>query len=98
MDEDCLPGVCCFTTKRRTIHPQWTSNTSQLVTIASTFVTLNDARHQADYDTSIIFSHIDANTYVGSAESAFTDWAFIQADPATETFLAELWCRGIPKR
>ncbi|MEK6233475.1 MAG: hypothetical protein N2C14_02090 [Planctomycetales bacterium] len=70
----------------------------QLVTIADTFVTLNEARLQADYNTSTAVTLAQATANVERAEQAFKDWVAIQADPATETFLAELWCRGIPKR
>lgn len=66
--------------------------------IASEFDALQRARHQADYDTSAIITQAQADTDVMRAESAFLDWAVVQADPATETFLAELLCRGIPRR
>ena len=66
--------------------------------IASEFVALQQARHQADYDTSATITQAQADTDVMRAESAFLDWPVVQADPATETFLAELLCRGIPRR
>jgi hypothetical protein len=69
-----------------------------VVTIASEFVTLQDARLSADYDTAIIWSHIEAEDRVASAELAFGEWPGIQSDSGTDLFLAELWCRGIPKR
>jgi hypothetical protein len=58
----------------------------------------NNSATQADYDTSATITQAQADTEVMRAESAFLDWSVVQADPATETFLAELLCRGIPKR
>jgi hypothetical protein len=66
--------------------------------IASAFVALQEARHRADYHTEAVFTRSIADTEVMRAELAFLDWAGVQSDPATETFLAELFCRGIPKR
>ncbi len=66
--------------------------------IASEFVALQDARHQADYDTATVIIQRIADLDVMRAESAFIDWAAVQSDPAADTFLAELFCRGIPGR
>jgi hypothetical protein len=66
--------------------------------IAVEFVALQQARHQADYDTAATLTQGQADTDVMRAESAFLNWAAVQADPASDTFLAELLCRGIPKR
>jgi hypothetical protein len=66
--------------------------------IASEFVALQHARHQADYDTSAIITQAQADTDVMRAETAFLDWVAVQGAPATDTFLAELLCRGIPRR
>jgi hypothetical protein len=51
-----------------------------------------------DYDTASTVTHIEADTDVTRAEVAFLDWAAVQTDPESETFLVELLCRGIPKR
>ena len=69
-----------------------------LFTIASTFVTLQEARLQADYNLGVTVTHAQAATSVGQVERAFADWLLVEADPATDEFLSELWCRGIPKR
>ena len=66
--------------------------------IASEFVALQLARFQADYDTGTIITQAQAQTDVQRAESAFAYWTTVLADPATDTFLAELLCRGIPRR
>jgi uncharacterized protein (UPF0332 family) len=66
--------------------------------IARAFSMLQEARHRADYDTEVTVSHADADSEVMRAEVAFLDWAAVQTDPAADIFLAELLCRGIPKR
>ncbi|MGA2032882.1 MAG: hypothetical protein ABSG68_11530 [Thermoguttaceae bacterium] len=70
----------------------------QLQGLASEFVSLQQARHQADYDTAAVITQAQADTDVMRAELAFLDWAAVQADPAADALLAELFCRGIPKR
>jgi uncharacterized protein (UPF0332 family) len=70
----------------------------QVQNIASEFVSLQQARHQADYDLSTSVTHAEADTDVMRAELAFLDWATVRADPDADAFLAELLCRGIPKR
>jgi hypothetical protein len=66
--------------------------------IASAFVALQQARHRADYDTSAIITPAQAQADVTWAQLAFTEWGAVQADSAADTFLAELLCRGIPRR
>jgi hypothetical protein len=70
----------------------------QIRDIADTFEVLQAARHWADYDMAVTVSHADADIEVMRAEVAFLDWAAVQADPAADSFLAELLCRGIPRR
>jgi hypothetical protein len=69
-----------------------------VITLASEFVTLQDARVSADYNTGITWNRFEAEAHVASAELAFAEWPAVQADPGTDFFLSELWCRGIPKR
>jgi hypothetical protein len=64
--------------------------------IASEFVALQQARAQADYETAATFTQQQAQADVQRAESAFAGWLTVQADPAADTFLAELLCRGTP--
>jgi hypothetical protein len=66
--------------------------------IATAFVALQQARHQADYDTSAMITPAQAQIDVTWAQLAFADWGVVQADPAADTFLAELLCRGISRR
>jgi len=71
---------------------------SEIVRVASAFVTLHAARQRADYDFGTPFPHDEAEGEVKRAEDAFGDWKSAQADSSADVFLAELWCRGIPKR
>jgi hypothetical protein len=66
--------------------------------IAWQFLALQEAQYQADYDTAAVVTQAQAKTDVMRAERAFGAWGVVQADPAAATFLAELLCRGIPKR
>ena len=70
----------------------------QIKDIASAFIALQEARHQADYDTAVVLKQAQAQTHVLRAEVAFLDWQAVQADPAASAFLAELLYRGIPRR
>ncbi len=80
------------------VHPSGVLIPSGVITIASEFVTLQDSRLSADYDTAITWDHFEAEAIVASAELAFGEWQAVQADPGSDFFLVELWCRGIPKR
>jgi uncharacterized protein (UPF0332 family) len=71
---------------------------AQLRQIAFEFIALQDARHQADYDTGVSVTHGQADIDVMRAETAFLDWAAIQSHPEATNFLQELFCRSIMKR
>ena len=71
---------------------------SRIRDIATEFVALQDARIRADYDTTTVIIQRIADLDVMRAESAFIDWAAVQNDPGAAVFLAELFCRGIPRR
>jgi hypothetical protein len=70
----------------------------QVRDIARAFSLLQEARHRADYDMEVTILHAHADAEVMRAEVAFLDWTAMQGDPAADTFLAELLCRGIPRR
>ena len=82
----------------QSITPAGQTIPRQILDIAKTFEVLQTARHEADYDTAVTLSHPDADAEVMLAEVAFLDWTAVQGDPAADTFLAELLCRGIPRR
>ena len=69
-----------------------------LFNIASTFVAIQEARIQADYNLWAGVPHAQAAADVRRVEAAFLDWLLVETHPATDDFLSELWCRGIPKR
>lgn len=70
----------------------------QLQDIGAAFVDLQQARHDADYDTAKPLEHADADFSVMTAESAFLDWAACQADESSGVFLTELFLRSVTKR
>ncbi len=70
----------------------------QLQDIGTAFVSLQDARHQADYDTGTTLTHAEADTQVTIAEAAFLDWDTVQANPAAAVFLTEVFLRSVTKQ
>jgi hypothetical protein len=61
-----------------------------LVRIAKSFVSLQQARHDADYDTSLVFSRDDALSFVADAHFVFEDWQRIRHTDEATVFLAAL--------
>ena len=98
--EDGMPRLCQADVEYRQVHqiPAGQVVPHGIRDIASEFVFLQQARHQADYDTAMTITHAQADTDVMRAETAFLDWTAVNADLAADAFLAELFCRGIPKR
>jgi hypothetical protein len=80
-----------LTTRSVTIAPQ-------LRDIGTAFVDLQQARHDADYDTATPLVHPDADLKVITAENAFRDWAACQADPSSGVFLTDLFLKSVLKR
>ena len=70
----------------------------QLKAIGAAFVELQQARHDADYDTAAPLGHAEADQKVGAAEKAFRDWAACQADPSSGTFLTDLFLKSVLRR
>jgi uncharacterized protein (UPF0332 family) len=70
----------------------------EIQNIATRFLELQQARHEADYSTAAVITQAQAQTDVTHGEQSFSNWAAVQTDPAADVFLAELLCRGIPKR
>ncbi len=70
----------------------------QLRDIGLTFVDLQQARHDADYDTTTPLGHVDADYRVTIAEGAFADWAACQGDPSSGVFLTELFLKSVLRR
>jgi hypothetical protein len=63
---------------------------TELRTVAKTFVKLQDARHQADYDNSLTWAFMDAQAMVTATQTAFADWAKIRTHPAANEYLLSL--------
>ena len=103
-DHNIMRKVCLeFGSLRRNSAGEYVTAAGQvvpgpIVDIAVAFELLQDARHEADYKTSDLLEYSGAESDVMRAELAFLDWSVVQADPGAEAFLAELFCRGIPKR
>jgi hypothetical protein len=70
----------------------------QLRDIGTAFVDLQQATHDADYDTATPLGHPDADLTVMTAENAFLDWAACQADPSSGVFLTDLFLKCVLKR
>jgi hypothetical protein len=70
---------------------------SQLQAIGTAFVDLQQARHDADYDTATPMRHPEADSKVTMAENAFRDWRACQADPSSGVFLTDLFLRSVLK-
>ncbi len=70
----------------------------QLHDLGTAFVLLQNARHQADYDTGTTLTHEEADIQVVTAEAAFLDWDAIQAHPAAAVFLTEVFLRCVTRR
>ena len=62
----------------------------QLVGIASSFVDLQQARHEADYDRARRFTRREVLDLVDQAEQAFADWKVVRKSIQADTFLAGL--------
>jgi hypothetical protein len=61
-----------------------------LVSVASAFVELQEARHSADYDTSMVFNRFDVLQKIRTARRAFTSWTVVRGTPNASVFLAAL--------
>ncbi len=63
----------------------------QLQTLARTFVELQEARHEADYNVAARFTRNEADDLVGLARQAFHDWQTLRTDGAAQMYLAALF-------
>jgi hypothetical protein len=72
--------------------------TTQLFDVSLAFVTLQSARHEADYHAGTTVTHAQADTHVMTAEAAFIDWPGILPTPSTGVFLSELFLRSVVRR
>lgn len=61
-----------------------------LVSVARSFVRLQDERHKADYDVALRFDRAAAQDAVALATQLFTDWDAIKNTEDAHVFLASL--------
>jgi len=62
----------------------------ELQDVARAFTTLQDARHQADYDNAKVWTPADAGEFVALTRSAIEGWQKIRNDPAANEYLLSL--------
>ena len=62
----------------------------ELCRVAASFVDLQQARHEADYDTSRRFTRQEALALIEQAEQAFGDWHFVRGTLPADVFLVGL--------
>ena len=62
----------------------------EIISVAAAFVDLQQARHEADYDTARRFTRGEALTLVDQAQKAFADWRRVRKSIQADTFLAGL--------
>jgi uncharacterized protein (UPF0332 family) len=67
---------------------------AEIIRVATAFVALQEARHEADYELGKVITRADAQRLVSQADSAFSDWNTASGVPANgdmcELFLASL--------
>ena len=71
----------------------------ELVSVATAFADLQEARHQADYDVSEVLTRVDVLQKIALARQAFAAWQAIKGTPNAAVFLAALrlqrhWSQG----
>ena len=62
----------------------------ELQDVAKAFVTLQEARHLADYDNTKIWTSTEAGARLDDARAAVQNWQKIQSDPAAQEYLLAL--------
>lgn len=74
------------------IQPGLNNNNLQpeLIRLAQTFVDLQQARHDADYNTAQMFMRQEAIDAYERAKQAFSDWETIKSTVQADTFLVAL--------
>ena len=65
-----------------------------LVDLASAFIVLQEARHEADYDLARVFTRVGVEALVARAQTAFKSWASVTGQEEGDAFLVALLVRG----
>lgn len=63
---------------------------AELVRVAEAFVSLQEARHEADYDLRVRFTKQASAALVFEAEQAFVDWSVVRRTVQADAFLVAL--------
>jgi len=61
-----------------------------LASVATAFIDLQQARHEADYDLSRTFTRGEVRTLIAQVEQAFIDWQTVSKTIPADVFLAAL--------
>jgi hypothetical protein len=61
-----------------------------LVTVLEAFVELQEARHQADYDPTMTWTRVGAESLVDTARAAFASWQTVRRTPNAAVFATAL--------
>ena len=67
-----------------------TDVTRSLLFVAETFITLQQRRHEADYDLGKIWSRTEVQTLLDEVSKAFAKWNQIRHEPAAQAYLVSL--------
>ena len=66
----------------------------EIISVATAFVDLQQARHEADYDTARRFTRRETLDLLDQAQQAFADWREVRKSIQADTFLAGLLAFG----
>lgn len=58
--------------------------------VALTFVDLQEARHQADYNVTATFTRLETNNLITQVQQAFVAWQGARSDPVVPLYLAAM--------
>jgi len=70
----------------------------ELEEVAQAFVDLQQARHEADYDTARRFTRAEAIDLVDQCDQAFANWQTVHRTPSAEAFMVGLLAHDNMKR
>ncbi len=59
----------------------------ELINVAATFVDVQQARHEADYDTARRFTRVEVLDLIDRVEQAMKDWHDVRRTAPADTFL-----------
>lgn len=63
---------------------------TQVQQVALAFVELQEARHEADYNTAKTFTRLEVTNLVARVAQAFQSWQAIRTDPVARMYLASM--------